>query len=249
MIENREGKKVPEVIFKSRSNNQFVDVSTSDIFSGKTVVVSSLPGAYTPTCSASHLPRFNELAASFKENGGDDIVCISVNDAFVMDAWKKEQEADNVTLIADGNGDFTRGMGMLVDKSDLGFGQRSWRYSMLVRDGYIEKQFIEPEVSGDLFEVSDADTMLNYINPNVKKPLPVSLFTKPGCPYCLAAKSKLEENGLDYEEIVLGKDATMRSLKAMTAKETVPQIFINGRHIGSGSDFEEWLKQLRVARC
>ena len=112
-MKNREGQKVPNVTFKTRANGEFVNVTTNDLFKGKTVVAFSLPGAFTPTCSSTHLPRYNELAGVLKENGVDEIVCISVNDAFVMDAWKKDQEAENVTLIPDGNGEFTEGMGML----------------------------------------------------------------------------------------------------------------------------------------
>jgi len=232
MLENLEGQHVPNVVFKTRENNQFVDVTTDRIFKDKTVVVFSLPGAFTPTCSSTHLPRYNELSDVFKENGVDEIVCMSVNDAFVMDAWKENQEAENVTLIPDGNGDFTEGMGMLVDKSDLGFGKRSWRYSMLVKNGVVDKMFIEPDVPGDPFEVSDADTMLNYINPDAKKPAAISVLTKPGCPYCAETKTILEKLDLPYEEISVGHDANLRSVRAITGQETVPQIFIDGEHIG-----------------
>ena len=133
-------------------------------------------------------------------------------------------------------------MGMLVDKSAIGFGKRSWRYSMLVKDGVIEKMFIEPEVDGDPFEVSDADTMLDYINPNAVKPKPVALFTKPNCPYCQNAKRLLDKHGFNYEEIVLGKDATLTSLKAMSGRETVPQVFIGGKHIGGSDDLESYFQ-------
>ena len=160
-----EGKKVPQVTFRTRIGGDWKSVTTDDVFKGKTVVVFSLPGAFTPTCSSTHLPRYNELAPAFKANGVDSIVCLSVNDAFVMNEWAKDQEAGNVTLIPDGNGEFSDGMGMLVDKADLGFGKRSWRYSMLVKDGIIERMFVEPQKPGDPFEVSDADTMLAYINP------------------------------------------------------------------------------------
>lgn len=241
-MQNREGKNIPDVTFKTRANGDFVDVSSDEIFKGKTVVVFSLPGAFTPTCSSTHLPRYNELAGVFKENGVDEIVCLSVNDAFVMDAWKEDQEAENVTLIPDGNGDFSAGMGMLVDKSDLGFGKRSWRYSMLVKDGTIEKMFIEPDVPGDPFEVSDADTMIDYINPNARKPQAISMITKPGCPFCARAKEMLTENGMSYEEIVLGHDATLRSVRAITGKETVPQVFIDGSYIGGSEELEDHLQ-------
>lgn len=243
MPENREGQTVPQVIFKTRKDGQFVDVSSDDIFKGKTVIVFSLPGAFTPTCSSTHLPRFNELAPVFHQNGVDEIVCMSVNDAFVMDAWGADQEAENITLVPDGNGEFTGGMGMLVDKLDLGFGKRSWRYSMLVKDGVIVKQFIEPEVEGDPFVVSDADTMLDHINPQARKPEPVSIITKPGCPYCVKAKALLNDHRIGYEEIVLGKDASGISLKAITGRHTVPQVYIGGKHIGGAEDLEEYLKQ------
>lgn len=236
MLENREGQKVPQVTFKMRHNDEWVERDSADIFNGKTVVVFSLPGAFTPTCSSTHLPRFNELADTFEANGVDEIVCISVNDTFVMNAWAKDQESDNVTLIPDGNGEFTDGMGMLVDKADLGFGKRSWRYSMLVKDGVVDKMFIEPNVPGDPFEVSDADTMLKHINPEATVSLPVSIITKPGCPYCAKAKALLTEKGFGFEEIVLGQSATLTSLKAISGRETVPQVFIDGKHIGGSDD-------------
>lgn len=168
--------KVPNVVFKTRVRNdalggpnpfEWKDLSTSDVFAGKNVVVFSLPGAFTPTCSTSHLPRYEELYDEFVAQGVDAIVCVSVNDAFVMYQWGKSQNADKVFLLPDGNGEFTRKMGMLVDKNNLGFGQRSWRYAMYVEDGEIKKMFIEDGFEDncptDPFEVSDADTMLNYL--------------------------------------------------------------------------------------
>jgi glutaredoxin-like protein len=243
VLSNREGQKVPSVKFRTRQNNQWQDVSTDELFNGKTVVVFSLPGAYTPTCSSTHVPGYNDLAPAFKENSVDEIVCISVNDAFVMSEWAKDQGADQITFIPDGNGEFTEGMGMLVDKSDLGFGKRSWRYSMLVKDGVVEKMFIEPEEPGDPFRVSDAETMLNYINPEAVKPKCVSLFAKVGCPYCARAKAMLKEREIEYEEIVLGQDATTRSLRAMTGAMTVPQVFIDGKLIGGSEALEAYLSQ------
>jgi peroxiredoxin len=162
-LANREGQRVPDVPIRTRVDGEWVDLRTRDLFAGKTVVVFSLPGAFTPTCSSNHLPRFEQLAEQIRKHGVDDVLCISVNDAFVMNAWAKDLGCSNVRVIPDGNGAFTEAMGMLVDKSDLGFGKRSWRYSMLVRDGVIEKMFIEPQVEGDPYEVSDADTMLRYL--------------------------------------------------------------------------------------
>lgn len=241
MLENKEGQKVPSATFKARVNNDWLDVTSDELFSGKTVVVFSLPGAFTPTCSSSHVPGYNELAPVFKEHGVDDIICISVNDAFVMNEWAKEQNAKNITFIPDGNGEFTKKMGMLVDKEDLGFGKRSWRYSMLVKDDVIEKMFIEPEVEGDPFEVSDAETMLEYINPDAQKPILVTMFSKEGCPYCARAKAALEERGIEFEEIVLGKDASNRSLRAVSGGTTTPQVFIDGSLIGDSEALMEYL--------
>jgi len=238
MLENKEGQAVPNVTFKTRVNNEWVDVTTQSLFENKTVVVFSLPGAFTPTCSSTHLPRYNELASVLSANGVDEIVCLSVNDTFVMNAWLSDQDAENITVIPDGNGEFTDGMGMLVDKQDIGFGKRSWRYSMLVKNGIIDKMFIEPNLPGDLFEVSDADTMLEYINCEAKAPVDVSLFSKAGCPHCTRAKNLLSEKGLVFEEIVVGSDVSLLSLRAMTGQTTVPQIFISGQHIGGADELE-----------
>src|SRR6476661_3507449 len=175
---SHEGKKVPQVTFRTRVDNEWKNVSSDEVFKGRTVVVFALPGAFTPTCSSTHLPRYNELAPAFFANGVDAIVSISVNDAFVMNEWAASQECENLIMLPDGNGEFTEGMGMLVDKTDLGFGKRSWRYSMLVRDGVVRKMFIEPLQPGDPFEVSDADTMLAYVAPNAKKPDQVAILTR-----------------------------------------------------------------------
>lgn len=247
MLPNREGERVPNVTFRTRQNNDWVDVTTDELFKGKTVVVFALPGAYTPTCSTTHLPRYNELAPVLKANGVDDIICLSVNDAFVMNEWGQDQEAENVRLIPDGNGEFSEGMGMLVDKADLGFGKRSWRYSMLVKDGVIEKMFIEPEKPGDPFEVSDADTMLKYVNENAEAPEPVTIFTKLGCPHCARAKAQLQEHNLTFEEIQLGSAIGSRGLRGVAGAGTVPQVFIGGRHIGSADELEEYLRKQKAA--
>ncbi len=239
MFENREGKRVPQVTFRVRQDGEWHDVTTDDLFKGKTVVVFSLPGAFTPTCSGSHVPRFNELAGVLKANGVDDIICISVNDTFVMNEWKKTQQAENITFIPDGNGEFTEGMGMLVEKNDLGFGKRSWRYSMLVKDGVIEKMFIEPNVPGDPFEVSDADTMLEYINPDARKPDDVVIFTRAGCPFCAKAKGILREAGVEFEEIQLGDGISIRAVRAATGADTVPQVFVNGEYLGDSAAVAE----------
>lgn len=242
MLENKEQQRVPEVSFVTRQNNDWKTVTTEDLFAGKTVIMFALPGAFTPTCSSTHLPRYNELAPVFREQGVDDIICLSVNDGFVMQSWQESQKAENITFIPDGNGDFSAGMGMLVDKAELGFGKRSWRYSMLVKDGVIEKMFIEPDEPGDPFKVSDADTMLNYINPEAKQPSRVTVFSKPGCPHCQRAKDALVSKGLRYEEIELGSNGlSFSSLMAVTGAGTTPQVYVDGQLIGTADDLEKYL--------
>ena len=237
---DRSGERVPKVNFKIRQGHEWVDKNSDDYFKGKKVVLFALPGAYTPTCSSTHLPRYNELYDTFKKNGVDDVVCLSVNDTFVMNDWQKDKNAPNLTMLPDGNGEFSEKMGLLVDKSDIGFGKRSWRYSMLVDDGVIKKMFIEPDKPGDPFEVSNAETMLKYINPNVNIPKSVTIFTRPGCSFCAEAKKLLDEKGFEYEEHILNKDFSVKTLVALSGKTEVPQIFINGERIGGA----EQLKQL-----
>jgi len=243
MFRNREGSKIPQVSFRARSGNEWKSISSDEVFKGRTVVVFSLPGAFTPTCSSTHLPRYNELAPAFFANGVDAIACVSVNDAFVMNEWAADQECQNVVLLPDGNGEFTDGMGMLVDKSELGFGKRSWRYSMLVRDGVVEKMFIEPQKAGDPFEVSDADTMLSYLAPAAKKPDQVAILTREGCGYCVRAKKLLTDLGYDYAEVPLGHASRSRIVGAIAGASTVPQVFVNGRRIGGFDELERWAKK------
>lgn len=167
---------VPEVVFKTRVRDESVggenpfrwqDLTTSDIFKGKNVVVFALPGAFTPTCSSTHAPGYEAKYDEMKALGVDEVICLSVNDAFVMYQWKKNLGLEKVFMLPDGNGDFTREMGMLVKKNNLGFGNRSWRYSMHIVDGVIKKMFVEEGMSdnfeSDPFLVSDADTMLAYL--------------------------------------------------------------------------------------
>ncbi|MBU2862824.1 peroxiredoxin [Reinekea forsetii] len=169
-------KTVPNVTFKTRVRDESIggdnpfkwqDVTTDDIFKGKSVVLFSLPGAFTPTCSSTHLPGYEEKYEELKALGVDEVYCLSVNDAFTMFQWSKNLGVSKVKMLPDGNGDFTRGMNMLVKKENLGFGDRSWRYSMHVVDGEVKELFAEdgkmdncPE---DPFECSDVNTMMNYL--------------------------------------------------------------------------------------
>ncbi len=247
MHKRHEGTRVPRVTFHTRRDHEWVDVDSDDIFKGRTVVVFSLPGAFTPTCSSTHVPRYNQLAPVFHEHGVDEVICISVNDGFVMNAWREEQKAFNITFLPDGNGDFTRAMGMLVNKDELGFGERSWRYSMLVRDGVIEKMFVEPELPGDPFEVSDADTMLACIAPQAACPPSITLFTRRGCEYCTRAKALLADSDLDFEELVLNRDYSEASLRAVAGSPMVPQVFIDGEHIGGAEELARYLDERQAA--
>jgi len=163
----KEQYQVPQVEFVFRENGNFVTQSTDDLFSGKRVVIFSLPGAFTPTCSAYQLPGFEESYEEFISLGIDDIYCLSVNDGFVMNAWAKDQGIEKVTLVPDGNAYFTRGMGYLVRKSNLGFGERSWRYAAVVDDGIIEKLFVEEgfrdNADTDPYEASTPEAVLEYV--------------------------------------------------------------------------------------
>ena len=237
----RAGDRVPDVRFRLRRGPDWVETSTAEIFGGRTVVVFSLPGAFTPTCSSMHLPRYEELAPVFSRLGIDEIVCVSVNDPFVMEEWGRSESADRVHLLPDGNATFTRGMGMLVDKSDLNFGARSWRYSMLVRDGVIEKLFSEPDQPGDPFEVSDADTMLRWLAPTAARPDEVALFSREGCEFCARTKAALKEAGIVYTDISLPPLQRARALRAITGAQTVPQVFVNGRLVGDSGATLAWL--------
>ena len=172
--------RVPEVTFHTRVRDESIDgpnpyrwqdVTTADLFAGKRVVVFSLPGAFTPTCSTYQLPGYDAKFEEFQALGIDEVYCLSVNDSFVMNAWFKSQNIKNVKPIPDGSGEFTYAMGMSVTKANLGFGFRSWRYAMVVNDGEIEQLFEEPGKVGncpvDPYEVSDPETMLSYLKTNV----------------------------------------------------------------------------------
>mgnify|MGYP003959446135 FL=1 len=173
---------VPEVTFKTRVRDESIggdnpfrwqDLSTDDIFKGKRVALFALPGAFTPTCSSTHLPGYEKHYEELKAQGIDEVYCLSVNDAFSMFQWSKQLGVENVKMLPDGNAHFTRGMDMLVKKENLGFGDRSWRYSVLVNDGEIEKVFSEPgkqdNCEDDPFTCSDVNTMLDYLKDELQQ--------------------------------------------------------------------------------
>jgi peroxiredoxin len=177
------GREVPNVTLKTRVRDESVggenpfrwqDVSTGDLFKGKRVVIFGLPGAYTPTCSSKQLPGFEAGYDEMKSLGMDELYCVSVNDAFVMYNWGKAQGLEKVKLLPDGSGDFTRRMGMLIDKSHLGFGQRSWRYAAVIDDGKVAAWFEEPGINdngsdADPYEQSTPENILEWLKANPKK--------------------------------------------------------------------------------
>jgi peroxiredoxin len=177
-LKQMEGKRVPRVKLRTRVKDRKIKknpyrwktINTENMFRGKKVIVFSLPGAFTPTCSSKHLPDFEKKYKELKKRGVDEVYCFSVNDAFVIHNWKKNLKIKNIKLIPDGNGEFTEKMGALVKKNNLGFGDRSWRYSMLVDNGKIIKIFSEPNMGDnhktDPFSVSSVHSMLNYIDSN-----------------------------------------------------------------------------------
>lgn len=170
------GVKLPQITFRTRVRDEAVggpnpfrwqDMSTDDYFKGKRVILFSLPGAFTPTCSTYQLPGFEKMAADFAAKGIDEIYCMSVNDSFVMNKWAEGQNLNAVKVIPDGSGEFTRAMGMLVCKDNLGFGMRSWRYAAIVNDGVIEAWFEEPgrcdNHGEDPYGESSPENLMKYL--------------------------------------------------------------------------------------
>ena len=172
-----QGRRLPDITFKTRVRDAAVggdnpyrwqDVTTADVFAGKRVVVFSLPGAFTPTCSNEQCPAFDRLYEDIKGEGVDEVICITVNDAFVVYQWAKHLGVKNISFLPDGSGKFTRRMGMLVNKEHLGFGYRSWRYVMVVDDGVIEKWLEEPGINDDgadddPYTVTNPEVVLDYL--------------------------------------------------------------------------------------
>jgi peroxiredoxin len=175
--DKRIGEIVPAVTFKIRVRDDSIegpnpyrwdDLTSYQIFGGKRVIVFALPGAFTPTCSTYQLPNFEKMYDDFKARGVDEIYCLSVNDAFVMNCWAKQQGVEKVKMLPDGNADFTSKLGMLVDKRNLGFGERSWRYAMIVDDGKIRGWFEEPgfgdDIKEDPYGESSPENIIKFIS-------------------------------------------------------------------------------------
>ena len=179
------GFRIPHVTFRVREGDEttpdggcsfeegcWVDKTTEDFFGGKRVVLFSLPGAFTPTCTSKQLPGFEFNAEKIKSMGIDEIYCCSVNDSFVMNAWSDSMKLENVKVIPDGNGEFTRKMGMLVEKNNLGFGYRSWRYATIIDNCKILESFVEPgfedNCKDDPYEMSSPQNILKFLKEDAK---------------------------------------------------------------------------------
>ncbi len=229
-----EGRHVPDAAFHVLEHGNVRELNARELFAGQTVALFALPGAFTPTCSNRHVPRYAELAPALRAAGVDEIVCVAVNDPWVMEAWARIQQVSGIRFVADTDGAFTRALGMLVDKPVLG--PRSRRYSMLVRNGVVERAFVEPDAEGDPYTVSDADTLLRHLDPHAAALEPIAVLARRGCPFCERALRLLQERGLRHEVIWVGTEGpSMQAVLAISGAATVPQVFIAGRRIG-GSD-------------
>lgn len=239
---SREGTAVPSSELVELRDGQLQRHNTAELFKGRRVILFALPGAFTPTCSTAHVPGYVARLKDFRDAGIDEIICLSVNDPFVMEAWQRSEKAHGIRFMADPYGEFTQAMGMAIDHRDASLGTRSWRYSMLIDNGKIEKMFIEPDVPGDPFEVSDADTMWKYLRPNQAGVGSAFMLARHGCPHCARAKELLERSGMVYEAVYLGDELTMQGVKAASGAATVPQVFVNGKLIGGADQLATHLR-------
>jgi peroxiredoxin/glutaredoxin len=240
---SREGAQVPEVQLSELRDGKVKRIASSELFKGRRVILFALPGAFTPTCSTAHVPGYVARLKDFRSAGIDDVVCLSVNDPFVMEAWQRSEKAEGIRFVADPFAEFTEAMGMAVDHRDASLGVRSWRYSMLVIDGKIDKMFIEPDVPGDPFEVSDAETLFRYLRPDAKTLGPAFVLARHGCPHCARAKDLLNERGIACEALYLGDELSMQGVRAASGAATVPQVFIDGKLVGGADQLASYLEQ------
>jgi len=243
MTANREGQKVPQVTFRTRSGNDWKNVASDEIFKGKTVVLFSLPGAFTPTCSSTHLPRYNELAPAFFANGVDAIVCVSVNDAFVMNEWAANQECANVTMLPDGNGEFTEGMGMLVGQIRPGLRQAL----VALLDAGEGRRGRE-----DVHRAAEARRPVRSVRcrHHARLRRPESQEARPGrdpdargLRLLRAGQAAAQGAGLRLRRTVPGPQERSRIVGAISGAGTVPQVFVNGQRIGGLEELQKWAQK------
>jgi glutaredoxin-like protein len=230
---SRVGSQVPDVELVELIDAKLVRLRSADLFRGRRIALFALPGAFTPTCSSEHVPGYVRMLSRLQEAGVAEVICLAVNDPYVMEAWQRAEKAQNLRFIADPYGEFTAAMGMLVDNRDASLGKRSWRYSMLVDNGVVEAMFIERDVPGDPFEVSGAETMMKHLRPDYETPRPAFMLARHGCPHCARAKQLLKDRGIPFEAVHLSDEFSMQGVKAASGAATVPQVFIDGALIGS----------------
>lgn len=247
-FQDKTGTLVPFVEFKIRQDYEWITKTTDDFFKHRRVILFALPGAFTPTCSSVHLPSYDDLYASFRSSGIDDVICLAVNDSFVMNEWKQRENIRHVTMLPDGNGEFTKKLGFMVDKSEQNLGFRSWRYSMLVEDRKILKMFIEPDEEGDPYGQSSAEKMLAFLNPHAALPEAVTIFSRPGCLYCAKAREILDNQGVEYHELLLHEHYSLKTLKSISGQTSFPQIFINGERIGGAEELQRLIDYRHLHR-
>ena len=235
------GSPVPSVDLVELKDSNPRRLRSSELFDGRRVVLFALPGAFTPTCSSEHVPGYIRLMKDLQAAGIHEVVCLAVNDPYVMAAWQRSQNAHSLRFVSDPRGEFTQAMGMSVDHDEAGLGVRSWRYSMVVDHGNIEKMFIEPDVPGDPYGVSSAETMMRYLKPDYRPVQPAFMLARRDCPHCAHAKKLLDDSGISYEAVYIGDHLTMQGVKAASGAATVPQVFIDGQLIGGADKLQAYL--------
>lgn len=240
------GSQVPRAELAELRQGRVQRFSSDELFAKRKVVLFALPGAFTPTCSTAHVPGYLARLNDFRDTGIDEVICLSVNDPFVMEAWQRSEKAQGIRFVADPAAEFTRAMGLSVSQDEKGLGIRSRRYSMLVDDGTIEAIFIEADTPDDPFQVSDAETMWQHWRPSQRGRGSAFMFGRHGCLYCARAEDLLNRHGIVHDAIYLGENLTMIGVKAATGASTLPQIFIEGKLVGGADELEKYLSQASV---
>ena len=235
------GTQVPSTELAELRDGSVRRFSSHELFDQRRVILFALPGAFTPTCSTAHVPGYIARLQDFRDTGIDEIVCLAVNDPYVMDAWRRAEKAGGIRFVADPFAEFTRAIGMTMNHPENFLGERSRRYSMLINDGHIETMFIEADGPGDPFKVSDAETMWQYWRPNEKGHKTAFMLARRGCPFCAKARALLDEHGIVHDAVYLGEELSMLGVRAASGETTLPQVFIEGKLIGGADQLEAYL--------
>jgi len=237
------GQGVPRAQLAELRQGRVHHVASDEIFAGRRVLVFALPGAFTPTCSSAHVPGYVARLNDFRDAGIDEVICLSVNDPYVMDAWQRAERAEGIRFLADPAAEFAQAIGLTTSNNEKGLGVRSRRYSMLVDKGTIATLFVEEDRPDDPLEVSDAETMWRYWRPNEKGRGSAFLFGRHGCPHCARAEDLLKRHGITHDSIYLGEDLTMLGVRAATGATTLPQVFIEGKLVGGAEQLAKYLSE------